>query len=102
MTRHRLLAVALAFVLTVPAFAQGFAQEPQEQHQERPGRANPAAERPNRPQGAEQRPQGPGVLSLLPPDSVTEHTLDVDGVKLAYTATAGTLSLYEQSGERSA
>jgi carboxypeptidase C (cathepsin A) len=38
----------------------------------------------------------------LPPDSVTEHTLDADGVKLAYSATAGTLNLYEQSGERSA
>jgi carboxypeptidase C (cathepsin A) len=45
---------------------------------------------------------GPGVLSLLPADSVTEHVLDLGGEKLAYTATAGTLSLFEQSGERSA
>ena len=50
----------------------------------------------------EQQPQGPGVLSLLPPDSTTEHTLEADGVKLAYSATAGTLNLYEQSGERTA
>jgi carboxypeptidase C (cathepsin A) len=44
-----------------------------------------------------------GVLSLLPAkDSVTEHTVDAGGEKLAYTATAGTLSLFDQSGERSA
>jgi carboxypeptidase C (cathepsin A) len=45
---------------------------------------------------------GPGVLSLLPADSVTEHILDIGGDKLAYTATAGTLSLFDQSGDRSA
>ncbi len=43
-----------------------------------------------------------GVLALLPSDSVTEHTLDVGGEKLAYTATAGTYSLFDQNGERSA
>jgi len=46
--------------------------------------------------------QSAGVLRLLPPDSITEHTLDVGGRTLAYTATAGTLNLYGQSGERSA
>jgi carboxypeptidase C (cathepsin A) len=45
---------------------------------------------------------GPGVLSLLPGDSVTEHTIDLGTGKLAYTATAGTLLLFNQSGERSA
>ena len=43
-----------------------------------------------------------GVLALLPPDSVTEHTLEAGDEKLAYTATAGTLSLFDQNGERSA
>jgi carboxypeptidase C (cathepsin A) len=55
--------------------------------------------------GAPARPEqaGPGVLSLLPGDSVTEHSIDVaGGEKLSYTATAGTLSLFDQSGERSA
>ncbi|HEY1361759.1 MAG TPA: carboxypeptidase [Xanthobacteraceae bacterium] len=42
------------------------------------------------------------VLRLLPPDSVTEHSVDTPDGKLAYTATAGTLSLLDQSGERSA
>src|SRR5712692_9979123 len=64
--------------------------------QERPRRA-PA-------QQTEQRqaePQG-SVLRLLPDDAVTQHTVDVAGGKLAYTATAGTFSLFDQSGERSA
>ena len=51
--------------------------------------------------GHEQQ-NGPGVLSLLPGDSVTEHSIDLPSGKLAYTATAGTFSLFDQSGERSA
>jgi carboxypeptidase C (cathepsin A) len=51
---------------------------------------------------AEQRTSAPGVLSLLPPDSATDHTIEIGGEKLAYTATAGTLSLFDQNGERSA
>lgn len=45
---------------------------------------------------------GKGVLRLLPADSVTEHTIDTPRGKLAYTATAGTLAFYDQSGEQSA
>ena len=45
---------------------------------------------------------GPGVLSLLPADSVTEHSVDLPSGKLAYTATAGTFTLFDQSGQRSA
>jgi carboxypeptidase C (cathepsin A) len=46
--------------------------------------------------------QSAGILRLLPPDSITEHTIDIGGKTLAYTATAGTLNLYGQSDERSA
>src|SRR3984893_14251440 len=46
--------------------------------------------------------QALGVLSLLPADSVTEHSVDLPSGKLTYTATAGTFSLFDQSGERSA
>ncbi|MGK9231842.1 peptidase S10 [Inquilinus limosus] len=42
------------------------------------------------------------VLALLPEDSVTRHTLTVDGRTLAYTATAGTIPLFDRNGERSA
>jgi carboxypeptidase C (cathepsin A) len=44
---------------------------------------------------------GPGVLALLPGDSVTEHSLALPGGTLSYTATAGTFSLFDQSGARS-
>src|SRR6201987_1269280 len=44
----------------------------------------------------------PGVLALLPGDSVTEHMIDLPSGKVAYTATAGTFALFDQSGERSA
>jgi len=42
------------------------------------------------------------VLRLLPGDSVTDHAIDTPGGRLDYTATAGTFSLFDQSGERSA
>src|SRR5262249_2471567 len=89
MSPFRALAVALALLVAPPGLAQ--------EHRDHPERG----ERPNA-RGGEQRPQGPGVLSLLPRDSTTEHPLDAEGVKLAYSATAGTLNLYEQSGERTA
>ncbi|HZP74775.1 MAG TPA: carboxypeptidase [Pseudolabrys sp.] len=43
-----------------------------------------------------------GLLHLLPADSVTEHSLTTARGKITYTATAGTLALYDQSGEQSA
>jgi carboxypeptidase C (cathepsin A) len=61
----------------------------------------PAGER-NHPDQGRQEQGGPGVLSLLPGDAITEHSIDVPTGKLAYTATAGTFSLFDQSGERSA
>ena len=45
---------------------------------------------------------GKGVLRLLPADAVTEHSIDTPKGKLAYTATAGTLAFYDQSGDQSA
>jgi carboxypeptidase C (cathepsin A) len=42
------------------------------------------------------------VLALLPPDAVSEHAIETASGPLPYTATAGTLSLYDQSGERAA
>jgi carboxypeptidase C (cathepsin A) len=64
--------------------------------QERPGR------QPEQRTEQRQSDARESVLRLLPADSVTEHTVDIPGGKLAYTATAGTLSLFDQSGERSA
>ncbi len=39
---------------------------------------------------------------MLPADSVTEHSVEIPAGTLGYTATAGTLSLFDQSGDRSA
>src|SRR5215470_2488621 len=57
----------------------------------------------NRPQNTPERhASDKGVLRLLPADSVTEHAIDTPRGKLAYTATAGTLAFFDQSGEQSA
>lgn len=54
------------------------------------------------PGAAERRATEKGVLRLLPADSVTEHSISTPRGALAYTATAGTLAFYDQSGEQSA
>jgi carboxypeptidase C (cathepsin A) len=60
-----------------------------------------AQERPDH--AAEKKAQASqSVLQLLPPDAVTEHSIEVPGGKLNYTATAGTFPLFDQSGERTA
>jgi carboxypeptidase C (cathepsin A) len=69
--------------------------------QERPRRQPPQQ------QSEQHAPEKPAqaresVLRLLPADSASEHTVELADGKLAYTATAGTLSLFNQSGERSA
>src|SRR5262245_30267367 len=79
----RSLLALLMFVAATTAVAQ-----------ERARRQGPPAE--------QQQAAGEGVLRLLPPDSTTQHTIDLPSGKLSYTATAGTLSLFDQSGERSA
>ena len=65
-----------------------------------------AQERSERPahteRAARAAPEGDGVLRLLPANTVSEKEIDVAGRKLAYTATAGTMPLYDQNGERSA
>jgi carboxypeptidase C (cathepsin A) len=62
----------------------------------------PAAAQNEKDKPAAQREIGAGILRLLPPDSVTEHSLDTAQGKLAYTATAGTLTFFNQAGEKSA
>src|SRR5215475_15096415 len=89
---HRYLLALLIAVSASAAFAQGRpqrqAQAPGEQHQ----------------QSQQQQPAAPGqsVLRLLPPDAVTQHTVETTWGKVDYTATAGTLSLFDQSGDRAA
>src|SRR5476651_2509202 len=61
-----------------------------------------AKESPQKPSQSEQRDAGKGVLRLLPADAVTEHSITIGKAKLAYTATAGTLTFYDPSGDESA
>jgi carboxypeptidase C (cathepsin A) len=71
--------------------------------QERPRRQlAQSAEQQQRP--TEQRPAEArnGILRLLPPDAITEHAVAIAGRTLAFIATAGTLALFDQTGERSA
>jgi carboxypeptidase C (cathepsin A) len=60
------------------------------------------AKSPAQPAAAERQESPKGVLRLLPADAVTEHSIDTSRGKLTYTATAGTLAFYDQSGEQSA
>jgi carboxypeptidase C (cathepsin A) len=82
MKPHYRFALALWLALAAPALAQEQSQKTESTSEQRAGRA--------------------GVLALLPSDSVTEHVLQGRDRKIAYTATAGTLPIFDQSGERKA
>jgi carboxypeptidase C (cathepsin A) len=90
-TLFRTAAVVLALTLgAAPVLAQGEkAQAPAPRH-----------EQPQRSQTQDRQPTGKGLLRLLPPDSVTEHAIDTAQGKLAYTATAGTIPLFGESGDQ--
>ena len=63
----------------------------------------PAKDSPHKPPSrSEQHDNTKGLLRLLPADAVTDHSITIGKTKLAYTATAGTLAFYDQSGEQSA
>ncbi len=81
--KFRRLLTAFAILACLPTLAVA-----DEAHGEHPEASNAAS--------------APGVLSLLPADSVTRHSLEVNGRQLAYTATAGLLNLFDHSGKRSA
>jgi carboxypeptidase C (cathepsin A) len=61
-----------------------------------------AQEQPPRDEAQQQQQSQDGIFGLLPADSVTEHVLQTGEGELAYTATAGTLSLYGQDGKETA
>ncbi len=87
MTFSLLYRIVLVLVLA-GALAGANAQEPE--------KAGP------RPGAAERHEPAKGILRLLPADAVTEHAIDTSQGKLAYTATAGTLAFYDQTGDQSA
>jgi carboxypeptidase C (cathepsin A) len=84
----RLLLAFLALATLAPTVAA----------QDRAGRPERAA--PTKP--ADDALHGPGVLRLLPPDAASDKTISVGGRTIAYTATAGTLALFDQNGDKTA
>jgi len=63
----------------------------------------PVVERPHPGPGKpEQGETKPAAAQALPADAVTTHTITVDGRELAYTATAGSIALADDKGERTA
>lgn len=86
-------AVLLAFTLLAAARAED-APQPQEHPAAAPSDQRPAAGRPGAaasPAAAEQH--------KLPPDSTTKQTLALPGRTLAFTATAGSIRLFDGKGE---
>jgi carboxypeptidase C (cathepsin A) len=65
-------------------------------------RAQDAAKERAQSNTAERHEPNKGVLRLLPADVTSEHSVDARSGKLTYTATAGTLAFYDQSGDQSA
>ena len=96
----RLTALLTAAALAVPLGTPLLAQEP---HRggvaERPER--PAAEERARGegQGGQRRPEAAPASRRLPPDSITQHTLELPGRSLRFTATAGSLPVVDQGGQ---
>ena len=86
-TLAAVLILAAATATSAQERPRGPSQQPSDQHASEPRQGEQARE---------------SVLRLLPADSVTEHSVAIPGGTLAYTATAGTFSLFDQSGERSA
>jgi carboxypeptidase C (cathepsin A) len=92
--------LALAIMLAA-AVGAARAQESGHATIEAPVKRETKSDIKNQPAPAEIR-DPKGVLRLLPADAVTEHSIDIGKTKLVYTATAGTLAFYDQSGDQSA
>ena len=70
--------------------------------QDKPPEAPQAKQQEKAPEKESRREPAQNILRLLPADSVTEHSIATAQGKLAYTATAGTLAFFDQSGNQSA
>jgi carboxypeptidase C (cathepsin A) len=89
----------IALLAILASVVSGSAQD--QARPQRPHRDQTQAQ--GQPQAQDQHEQhGPGVLRLIPGDAVSEHSIELASGKLAYTATAGTFPLIDQSGERKA
>jgi carboxypeptidase C (cathepsin A) len=92
-----LAASALLITLWTPLAAQ----DPQREgvaEQARPA-AEQSGPRPDGQGGQRRQPERAPEARKLPPDSVTQHTLELPGRTLRFTATAGSLPLVEPGGQ---
>jgi carboxypeptidase C (cathepsin A) len=94
MRLFHLSALILLALLSVPLASAQDRRTPQNH----PERAQSASEA----KPADNAAHGAGVLRLLPADAVSEKEITLGGRKIAYTATAGTLALFDQNGEKTA
>src|SRR5882672_9366739 len=92
-----------AFVALLALLAIAPAVTAQEEPARRERATNPEPLRATNPEPKTDPKTDPqGVLRLLPADVTTEKTISIAGRPLAYKATAGTLTLYDQNGDRTA
>src|SRR4051812_2507779 len=100
-------AALLALSVTAAAHAQDTDQQQQEQAAEKQPAAGPAARSPSGPtpsgqksgRGTPQTPPAAAEQHRLPPDSTTKQTLALPGRTLTFTATAGSIRLFDDKGE---
>lgn len=73
----------------------------QDQPQEHPAPATPAGQKAGPGGRGGNVPNAPATAELhrLPADSTTKHTIDLPGRSLAFTATAGSIRLFDDKGE---
>jgi len=92
------LIAVVAMLLVVSARAQDVAPSPSPS----PAATTPAGQKAG-PSGrrAAETPATPAAAEQhkLPPDSTTKHTLDLPGRSLSFTATAGSIRLFDDKGE---
>jgi carboxypeptidase C (cathepsin A) len=95
--RHaRLVLAIIAFCLAAAARAEDPPQAPPQQPAAAPSGQKSAA-----PGGRANAPASPAVAEQhrLPPDSTTKQTLDLPGRTLDFTATVGSIRLFDDKGE---
>ena len=80
------------------AFAQDSAKDSAKDSATEPAKESPKPQA----SGSEQRDNSKGLLRLLPAEAASDHSIALGKTKLTYTATAGTLPFYDQSGDQSA
>jgi carboxypeptidase C (cathepsin A) len=94
--RHaRLMLAMIVLALAVGAHAEDSPQPPQ------PPTAAPSGQKSGAPGGRANAPSSPAAAEQhrLPPDSTTKQTLALPGRTLDFTATAGSVRLFDEKGE---